>query len=108
MERTAQKKAADFIAAVIEDQRLPIGMKSFARIGVLIEMRSVKVRESMLIGRKMRRHPIENDADSVLMQDIDHVHQILRSSVAASRRKEALDLIAPRSIEQMLHDRHQL
>src|SRR5205823_3268570 len=71
-------------------------------------MRSVEVCESVLIGREMRRDPIENDADSALMQDVDHVHQVLRRSVAARRREKAGDLITPRSIERMLHDRHQL
>ena len=40
-----QQEAADFIAAVVEDVSVPVGMKPFAPVGVLVEMRAVEVRE---------------------------------------------------------------
>src|SRR5437588_1163372 len=83
-------------------------MESLSRIGMLVEMRAVEIRKAMLIRREMRRHPVEYDADAVLMQDVDHVHQILRRAVTAGGCKKACDLITPRSIERMLHHRHQL
>ena len=42
------------------------------------------------------------------MQHVDHVHQILRRTVAAGWREEAGDLISPRAVKGMLHHRHQL
>ena len=56
----------------------------------------------------MRRHPVEDHADAVLVQVIDEVHEILRRAVASGRREVAGRLVAPRAVERMLHDRQQL
>ena len=58
--------------------------------------------------RKMRRDPVEYDADTPAMQVIDEVHEILRrSAVTRARREVAGHLIAPRAVERVLHDGHQ-
>jgi hypothetical protein len=36
-------------------------------IGMLIEMRAVEVARAMLVGRKMRRHPVQDHADTLLV-----------------------------------------
>ena len=83
-------------------------MKTLARIGVLVEVCAVEIRQAMLVGGKMRRNPVQNHTHTVLMQDIDRVHQVLRRAIPAGGGEEAGDLIAPRSIEGMFHDRQQL
>ncbi len=93
--RVADKKAAHLVAAVIKNVAVPFRVIALARIGVLEEMGAVKVRQAMLVRRKMRRHPIENDADTVLMQRVDQKHQILRRAIVTRRRKVTGDLIAP-------------
>jgi hypothetical protein len=40
---------------------------ALARIGVLVEMRAIEVAKAVAILRKMRRHPIEENADARLM-----------------------------------------
>src|ERR1041385_5258543 len=83
-------------------------MEALARIGVFEQMRAVEIREAVLVGRKMRRYPIEDHADAVLVQHVDEVHEILRRAVAARRREKSRALVAPRAIERMLHDRQEL
>ena len=55
----------------------------------------------------MGRHPIEEDADALLVQMVNEIHEVLRRSVATGRRKEAGGLIAPRAEERVLGDGHQ-
>jgi hypothetical protein len=76
------QEAAHFRAAVIEDVRLPVGMESLTRVGVLVEMSAVEVGETVGVGREVRRHPVEDDGDAVLVQVVDQVHEILRRAVA--------------------------
>ena len=83
-------------------------MKSLARIGVLEQMRAVEVRKSMFVRREMRWDPVQDDADSVLMKHVDEVLEILRRAVAARRREKSSDLISPRAVKRVLHDRHEL
>ena len=101
------QKAADFGAAVIEDERLPVGMKSLARVGVLEEMGAVEKCKAVAIGREVRGNPVENDADVVLVEIIDEIHEILRRAVTRGGREVAGGLISPGAVERMLHDGEQ-
>ena len=56
----------------------------------------------------MRRHPVEDHADAVLVQHVDEVHEVLRRAVARGRREVAGRLVAPRAVERVLGHRHQL
>src|SRR6266576_1268778 len=40
---TGHKKAAHFVATVVEDESLPVGMKTLAGIGVLVQMCAIEV-----------------------------------------------------------------
>src|SRR4029077_18464788 len=40
---TSHQKAAHFVAAVVEDESLPIGMKTLAGIGMLVQMCAIEV-----------------------------------------------------------------
>ena len=75
---------------------------------MLVQVRAVEISESVRVGRKVRRHPVEDHADAVLVQDVDQLHEVLRRAVAGGRREIAGRLVAPRAVERMLGDRHQL
>src|SRR5579862_5921834 len=92
---TRHEKAAYLGAAVVEDVRLPVGMESLARVGVLVEMRAVEVGEAVGVGREVRRDPVENHADAVLVKVVDEVHEILRRAVARGGSEVAGGLISP-------------
>ena len=106
--RTRHQEAADFGAAIVEDVSLPVGMKSLARIGVLVEMRAVEIGEAVRVGREVRRNPVENDADAVLVQVVDQVHEVLRRAEARGGREVAGGLVSPGTVEGMLHHGQEL
>src|SRR5262249_49564430 len=86
-ERATNQEGAYLIASVVEDIGVPVRMKALLGVRMLIQMCPIEITKSMRVGGKMRRHPVENDADTVLMQDIDQVHEVLRSAVVAGWRK---------------------
>jgi hypothetical protein len=52
-----------FGAAEVVDQRVPILVKAFLRVAVLIQAVPSKLRQAVGVGREMRRHPVEDHAD---------------------------------------------
>ena len=71
-------------------------------------MRPVEVLQAELVGRKVRGNPIEDHAQPALVEVVDEEHEVLRRSIPAGRREVALDLVAPRGVERVLHHRHEL
>ena len=82
-EGAADEEGLHFIAAMIENIAVPFRMKPLLRVRMLIQMGSVKKDKSVLVAGKMRRHPVEDDADSVLVQPIDEIHEILWRAIPA-------------------------
>ena len=70
-------------------------------------MGAIKKSRAVFVAGKMRRHPIEDDADAALMQVIDQVHEVLRRAEVSRRRKKPGNLIAPRAKKRMIHHRHE-
>ena len=101
------QEAAHFRAAVVEDHRLPVGMEALARVGVLEQMRAVEEGEAVAVGREVRRHPVENHGDAVLVQVVDQIHEILRRAVTRRGSEIARRLVSPGAVEGMLHDGQQ-
>ena len=95
-------------AAVVEDVRLPVGMKSLARVGVFVEMGAVEIGEAVRVGREVRRNPVEDDADAVLVQVVDQIHEILRRAVARGGREVSGGLVSPGTVEGVLHHGQEL
>ena len=56
-------------------------MDALARVGGLIFMDAVEIAEAVFVLREMRRHPVQDDADAVLMELIDQIHEILGSTI---------------------------
>src|SRR5271157_4456313 len=65
-----------FVAAVVVNQRAPVGVRTLARVGMLVEMRAVEQAEAVRVARKMSRSPIEENSDCSLMATIDKLHEI--------------------------------
>ena len=101
------QEVSHFRAAVIENPRAPVGMLAQARIVVLVKVRAVEERQAVGVGGKVRRHPVQDHADPVLVAVIDEIHEVFRSAVAAGGREVAHGLITPRFIQRMLHHRQQ-
>ena len=80
---------------MVKDGAAPVRMKALPRVSVLEKVRAVKIRKAVLIRREMRRHPVENDTDIVLVENIDHRHKLRRPAESARRSKIPQSLIAP-------------
>ena len=90
--------------AVIVDQRVPVLMEALARVRVLIKGGAVKPAQPVGIGRKMRRHPIEDHPQPRRMGGIDQIAELMRGAVAHGWRIKAHRLIAPGAVKRMLRD----
>src|SRR5271166_2047416 len=58
IERGGNQEALHFAPSEIVDEGVPILMKSFTRIEMLVERGAVETREAVRIGWKVRRHPV--------------------------------------------------
>ena len=56
----------------------------------------------------MRRHPVQDHADVVLVAVVDEVTEIIRSAEATGRRVVAGGLVAPGGVVGVFGDRQQL
>ena len=70
-------------------------METAARIFVLVERGAIETGKSMLVGRKMCGHPVEDNADAVLMRAVDEARKSGRIAEAGGRRVKPGRLVAP-------------
>ena len=91
----ADKKRTHFMSAVIENRTMPLRVVPLTRISMLKQKRTVEMSQAMCIVRKMRGHPVENDADTLLVQCVHQKHEILRCAITGCRRKITGSLVAP-------------
>jgi hypothetical protein len=96
------------VLAVIEDEGVPILVVPFARIRMLVQMRSVEEHQTVAVAREMRRHPIEQHAQSGSVGAIDEITEVVGRAETRRRREVPDGLISPRAVEGMFHDRHEL
>ena len=96
------------VTAVVEDQRVPVPVKAFARIGVLVERGAVESPQAVRVGGEVAGHPVENEAELRGVAGLDEVAELAEGAVAAGRRVETDGLIAPGAVEGILGDRHHL
>ena len=89
------KKAAHLVAAVVEDERLPVRMEALASIGVFEQVRAVKVGQPMRVGREVRGDPVQNHPNALLVQIVHQVHEVLWSSIARRGREVSSGLVSP-------------
>ena len=102
------EEVAHLVAAVVEDQRAPVGVRAAARVGVLVERGAVEARERELVAREVRRHPVEDHAEAVAVQAVDELAEVVGRAEARRGRVVAGHLVAPRARERVVHDRQQL
>ena len=93
--------------AVIVNAGCPVRVLIHHRVGKLVAAGSIKLKQAVFILWKMSRHPVENNAEPSFVTGIDKLHKLLRCPVAVRRCKIAGDLIAPRRIVGIFHNRKQ-
>ena len=73
-----QQEVFHLMAVVIKDVGAPIGVFALARVFVLKKAGAVETAQPPGILGEVGRHPVENDADAVLVADVDQIAQIFR------------------------------
>src|ERR1700684_2107092 len=75
---------------------------------MFVKVRAIELRETEGIAREMRGSPIQKNADAGVMAAVDEFHEFSGRAIAAGGGEVADRLIAPRTIERMLHEGKQL
>ena len=83
-------------------------MHALARIGMLVEMGAIELRQAMRVVGEVAGHPVEQHADAGGVEALDQAAEIAGRAEAGGRRVEADRLVAPGAVEGMLADRQQL
>ena len=96
------------MARVVENVRAPLGVIAESRILVFVTGRAVKAAQGPVVFRKMRRHPVQEHADTRLVHRIHERAKIIGRPMTRRRREIAAHLIPPRSAERMLEHGQQL
>jgi hypothetical protein len=69
---------------------------------------SVEAGETMRVGGKMRRHPVQDDADAGAVHGIDETRKAFGRAITRARREKSERLVAPGAAEPILCDREKL
>src|SRR5712691_6695276 len=105
--RIGYQEIAYFTATIVEDIGSPFLMLPFSCVSILIEVSTVKVAKSMPIFGKVCRHPVEEDADALLVHIIHEVLKVFRRTETTRGCVVAGHLVAPGTIERILGNRQQ-
>ena len=118
VQRIADQVVAHLRAAQVADQRVPVGVEAFARVGVFVQVGAVEVGQAVGVGGKVRRHPVEQHAQTRSMCGL---HKPLeagavahacavggRCAEAGRGRVQPHRLVAPAAVERVLADGQQL
>ena len=72
------QEAADLVTAVVEDPALPLRLHTLSGIRVLVQVGAVELRQREGVGGKVRRHPVEDDADAGAVESVDEGGKVVR------------------------------
>ena len=75
---------------------------------MFVEVRAVEAEQGVLVHREVRWHPVEQHADTALVEPVDQGHQLDGCAVTSSRGEVPGHLVAPRAVVRVLHHREQL
>ena len=101
-----EQEVAHLVAAVVEDERAPVGVRAAARVVVLVQRRPVEAREREVVAREVRRHPVEDHAEARLVEPVDERAELVGRAVARRRARSSPSPGSPTSRERVRHHRH--
>ncbi len=107
VKRARDEDRTHLVTAIVEHARAPFRMVAAAWVGMLEKMRPVEKPKPVTIRWKMRRHPIEDHSNTLAMQGVDEMHEILGRTETRGGREISRGLIAPRTIEGVFGKRHE-
>jgi hypothetical protein len=95
VEGVGDEEVAHLAPAEVEDVGAPVGLVAATGVRVLIESEAVEAGQGEGIAREVPRDPVEDDANTVLVQDIHEVLEVVRVAEAGGRCVVAGHLVAP-------------
>ena len=102
------EEALHFRPTVVEVRRAPLPVLGALLVVRFVERHAVEVAKPLLVLAEVARHPVHDDGDAVRMCRVDEVAEVIRLAIAARDRVVPRRLIAPRTVERMLAERHDL
>src|SRR5918999_400106 len=85
------------LAAIVENQRSPLGVLPPTRVLVLVQRRSIEAPQRKIVLGEMGRYPVQNDTKPGTVAVIDQVAEIIRRAITCCGRKIGAHLISPRT-----------
>ena len=107
-EGTCDQEVTYLAVAEVEHVRAPVGVFAQRGVGMLVQSRAVKACKRPLVPREMGGHPVENHADTGVVERVDEPAELVGCAEARGGCEVPGQLITPRPAERMLHHRHQL
>jgi hypothetical protein len=104
VDRAGDQEALHLSPAEVVDVGVPVLVVAFARVEVLVERGAVEAREAVRVGREVRRHPVDEDADPGAVAGVDEAGEALGRAEARARREQRERLVAPGAGERVLGD----
>ena len=108
VENVCDQEVTDLMLAEIENTGTPVGMFAAAGIRIFKDALTVESCKTVCIRAEVRGHPVQDNADSGIVQLVDHIHEVIGCSVARCRRIVTRDLISPGAVEGVLGNADQL
>ena len=103
VQHVGDQEGAYLAAGEVKLVRAPV------RVNLVLKQHvTVKSGKAVGVGAKTAGHPVHDHADASLVARIDKVHELLRIAVARRGGVVAGRLVAPGTVEGMLHKRHDL
>ncbi len=107
VERVARQVVAHFPATKVVDQSIPVLVKAFTRVAVLIELGAVVPCQTKIVAGEVARHPVEQYVEARFMGGVNEGAELVTGTKTAGWRIHAQRLIAPAAIKRMFVDRQQ-
>src|SRR5258707_8867896 len=83
-------------------------MSALARVGMFVQVSAIEFGEAVRVAGEVGWSPVEEDAQACVMAAVDKLHEFSGRAIAAGGGEVADGLIAPGTVEGMLHDWEQL
>jgi len=95
VEGIGHQKVLDLIAAVVEDQGVPVLLNALPGIRMFVQMGPVIEFEGIAVPGEVGRNPVQDHADPLGMAAVHQISQVVRRAVAGRHRIVSGHLIAP-------------
>ena len=105
--RVGNEKTLHFVPAPVENARTPAFHLHFIFALVFVTGRTVEFEKPVFVFRKMRRHPVEDYADAVIMESVHQPHKSVRRAETRRNAEISRYLIPPATVERVFRNGHE-